>query len=130
MKILRIAGRNLASLAGDFCVDFESEPLASSGLFAISGPTGAGKSTLLDALCLAFYMATRRACRDAAAVAPCPTPAANRYRPSTPATCCAAVRPRAMRKSISSATTASTTARAGVCAVRATGSAACCRPRT
>ncbi|QNA89575.1 AAA family ATPase [Massilia sp. Dwa41.01b] len=60
MKILRIAGRNLASLAGDFCVDFESEPLASSGLFAISGPTGAGKSTLLDALCLALYGNTPR----------------------------------------------------------------------
>jgi len=60
MKILRIAGRNLASLAGDFCVDFEAEPLASSGLFAISGPTGAGKSTLLDALCLALYGNTPR----------------------------------------------------------------------
>jgi exonuclease SbcC len=60
MKILRIAGRNLASLAGDFEVDFETEPLASSGLFAISGPTGAGKSTLLDALCLALYDATPR----------------------------------------------------------------------
>ena len=42
-------------LAGDFSVDFEQEPLASTGLFAISGPTGAGKSTLLDALCLALY---------------------------------------------------------------------------
>ena len=60
MKILRISGRNLASLAGDFCVDFESEPLASSGLFAICGPTGAGKSTLLDALCLALYGNTPR----------------------------------------------------------------------
>ena len=60
MKILRIAGRNLASLAGDFCVDFEAEPLASSGLFAICGPTGAGKSTLLDALCLALYGNTPR----------------------------------------------------------------------
>lgn len=60
MKILRIAGRNLASLAGEFSVDFESEPLASSGLFAISGPTGAGKSTLLDALCLALYGTTPR----------------------------------------------------------------------
>lgn len=60
MKILRISGRNLASLAGDFCVDFEAEPLASSGLFAISGPTGAGKSTLLDALCLALYGTTPR----------------------------------------------------------------------
>ena len=60
MKILRIAGRNLASLAGDFCVDFETEPLASSRLFAICGPTGAGKSTLLDALCLALYGNTPR----------------------------------------------------------------------
>ena len=60
MKILRIAGRNLASLAGEFSVDFETEPLASAGLFAISGPTGAGKSTLLDALCLALYGTTPR----------------------------------------------------------------------
>lgn len=60
MRILKIGGRNLASLAGDFGVDFESEPLASTGLFAISGPTGAGKSTLLDALCLALYDDTPR----------------------------------------------------------------------
>ena len=60
MRILRISGKNLASLAGEFTVDFEAEPLASSGLFAISGPTGAGKSTLLDALCLALYGATPR----------------------------------------------------------------------
>ncbi len=60
MRILKISGRNLASLAGDFTVDFEQEPLASAGLFAISGPTGAGKSTLLDALCLALYDATPR----------------------------------------------------------------------
>jgi len=63
MKILRICGKNLASLAGEFAVDFESEPLASSGLFAISGPTGAGKSTLLDALCLALYGDTPRLLR-------------------------------------------------------------------
>ena len=60
MKILKISGKNLASLAGEFEVDFQQEPLASSGLFAISGPTGAGKSTLLDALCLALYDATPR----------------------------------------------------------------------
>jgi len=60
MKILKISGKNLASLAGEFEVDFEQEPLVSSGLFAISGPTGAGKSTLLDALCLALYDATPR----------------------------------------------------------------------
>lgn len=66
MKILRIAGRNLASLAGPFEVDFRSEPLASCGLFAISGPTGAGKSTLLDALCVALYDATPRLARAGA----------------------------------------------------------------
>ena len=60
MKILAIRGRNLASLSGDFALDFETEPLRSSGLFAITGPTGAGKSTLLDALCLALFDATPR----------------------------------------------------------------------
>ena len=55
MKILRIRLRNLASLAGTHSVEFTREPLASAGLFAISGPTGSGKSTLLDALCLALY---------------------------------------------------------------------------
>lgn len=60
MKILAIRGKNLASLAGEFTLDFQQEPLASSGLFAISGATGAGKSTLLDALCLALYDDTPR----------------------------------------------------------------------
>lgn len=63
MRILAIRGRNLASLAGDFAVDFRREPLASAGLFAICGPTGAGKSTLLDALCLALYDDTPRLAR-------------------------------------------------------------------
>ncbi|MES2759613.1 MAG: AAA family ATPase [Pseudomonadota bacterium] len=66
MRILKISGKNLASLAGEFTVDFEQEPLASAGLFAISGPTGAGKSTLLDALCLALYDATPRLLRRGA----------------------------------------------------------------
>jgi exonuclease SbcC len=60
MKVLRIAGKNLASLADEFSVDFTAQPLADAGLFAISGPTGAGKSTLLDALCLALYDDTPR----------------------------------------------------------------------
>lgn len=55
MRILAIRGSNLASLSGDFAIDFEAEPLASSGIFAITGPTGAGKSTLLDAVCLALF---------------------------------------------------------------------------
>ena len=60
MKILAIRGKNLASLADEFEINFQQEPLASAGLFAISGPTGAGKSTLLDALCLALYDDTPR----------------------------------------------------------------------
>jgi exonuclease SbcC len=60
MRILGIGGRNLASLAGEFALDFEHGPLADAGLFAIAGPTGAGKSTLLDALCLALYDRTPR----------------------------------------------------------------------
>ncbi|OQW66518.1 MAG: hypothetical protein BVN35_21625 [Proteobacteria bacterium ST_bin11] len=60
MKILAIRGKNLASLAGEFAIDFLQQPLASAGLFAISGPTGSGKSTLLDALCLALFDKTPR----------------------------------------------------------------------
>jgi DNA repair protein SbcC/Rad50 len=55
MRILAIRGANLASLAEPFVIDFEAQPLLSSGLFAITGETGAGKSTLLDALCLALF---------------------------------------------------------------------------
>lgn len=55
MKILSIRMKNLASLAGEHFIDFESEPLASAGLVAIIGKTGAGKSTILDAMCLALF---------------------------------------------------------------------------
>jgi exonuclease SbcC len=55
MRLLRLRGKNLASLAGEFAVHFDEAPLAGSGLFAITGETGAGKSTLLDAICLALY---------------------------------------------------------------------------
>ena len=55
MKILAIRLKNLTSIEGTVEVDFTAEPLCSTGIFAISGPTGAGKSTLLDALCLALY---------------------------------------------------------------------------
>jgi len=60
MKILAIGGCNLASLEGDFLIDFTAEPLASTGIFVISGPTGAGKSTILDAMCLALFARTPR----------------------------------------------------------------------
>lgn len=55
MRILAIRGANLASLSDPFEVDFETEPIRSSGIFVITGPTGAGKTTLLDALCLALF---------------------------------------------------------------------------
>jgi exonuclease SbcC len=54
MKILAIRGENIASLP-EFEINFRDEPLRSSGLFAIIGPTGAGKSSLLDTICLALF---------------------------------------------------------------------------
>ena len=60
MKILTIRGCNLASIEGEFEIDFTAEPLRSAGLFAITGHTGSGKSTILDALCLALYAKTPR----------------------------------------------------------------------
>ncbi len=60
MKILAIRGKNLASLAGEFEIDFTKEPLASAGIYAITGNTGAGKSTLLDAMCIALYATSPR----------------------------------------------------------------------
>lgn len=55
MKILAIRGKNLASLEGEFDIDFTVDPLKSVGIFVITGQTGAGKSTVLDALCLALF---------------------------------------------------------------------------
>jgi DNA repair protein SbcC/Rad50 len=60
VRIISIRGENLASLVGPFELPLDREPIASAGLFSISGPTGAGKSTLLDALCLALYGKTPR----------------------------------------------------------------------
>lgn len=60
MKIVAIRGKNLASLEGEFEMDFTAEPLRSAGIFAITGTTGSGKSTLLDALCLALFDETPR----------------------------------------------------------------------
>ena len=60
MKILTIKGRNLASIEGDFTIDFTVKPLVNVGIYAITGPTGSGKSTILDALCLALYGRTPR----------------------------------------------------------------------
>jgi DNA repair protein SbcC/Rad50 len=60
MKILRIEIENLASLSGNHVIDFQSEPLSSAGVFAITGPTGSGKSTILDAVCLSLFGKTPR----------------------------------------------------------------------
>lgn len=60
MKILAVRGKNIASLDGEFELDFTTEPLASAGIYAIAGPTGAGKSSLLDTLCLALFARTPR----------------------------------------------------------------------
>ena len=55
MKIRKIALENLNSLVGAHELDLTAEPIASAGIFAITGPTGAGKSTILDAITLALY---------------------------------------------------------------------------
>ena len=55
MKIRKISLENLNSLVGEHVLDLNAEPIASAGIFAITGPTGAGKSTLLDAITLALY---------------------------------------------------------------------------
>jgi len=54
VRILAIRGENIASL-DRFEIDFRVEPLASAGIYAITGPTGSGKSSILDAMCLALY---------------------------------------------------------------------------
>lgn len=60
MKVLAIRGKNIASLEGEYTIDFTAEPLLPAGIFAISGPTGSGKSTLLDTMCLALFARTPR----------------------------------------------------------------------
>lgn len=55
MKIIALTFKNLNSLKGEFTIDFDSSPLADSGLYAITGPTGAGKTTILDAITVALY---------------------------------------------------------------------------
>jgi exonuclease SbcC len=60
MRILAVRGKNLASLAGHFEVEFDKPPLDQAGLIAITGPTGSGKTTLLDAMCLALFDRTPR----------------------------------------------------------------------
>jgi exonuclease SbcC len=60
MKINAIRGKNIASLYGEFDIEFNSEPLAGHDIFAITGATGSGKSSILDAMCLALFGMTPR----------------------------------------------------------------------
>lgn len=60
MRIEAIRGCNLASLEGDFEIDFTKEPLRSAGIYAITGRTGSGKTTILDTICLALFDRTPR----------------------------------------------------------------------
>ena len=86
MKILAIRGKNLASLSSEFEIDFQAEPLASAGLYAITGATGAGKSTLLDALCLALYERTPRLAKATSKGESVPDVGDNSITPSDPRT--------------------------------------------
>lgn len=55
MKILKLHFKNINSLKGEHRVHFDQFPLASAGIFAITGNTGSGKTTLLDVISLALF---------------------------------------------------------------------------
>lgn len=56
MKIIKIKFKNINNLKGEHeAIRFDQDPLASAGIFAITGPTGSGKSTLLDVITLSLF---------------------------------------------------------------------------
>lgn len=55
MKIFNVSFKNINNLKGENTISFDSEPLSSAGIFAITGPTGSGKSTILDVITLALF---------------------------------------------------------------------------
>ncbi|MBR4190338.1 MAG: AAA family ATPase, partial [Kiritimatiellae bacterium] len=59
MKLLRLAFKNINSLAGEWSIDF-TRPEYRDGIFLIVGDTGSGKTSVLDALSLALYGRTAR----------------------------------------------------------------------
>ena len=59
MKLQKLTIHNIASIE-DAVIDFDTQPLADSEVFLITGKTGAGKSTILDAICLALFADTPR----------------------------------------------------------------------
>ena len=55
MQILKIRFKNINSLKDEHEIDFSKNPLATAGLFAITGVTGSGKTTILDVVTLALF---------------------------------------------------------------------------
>jgi len=54
MRILNVRFKNLASLWGEWKIDFTSSAYA-QGIFAITGADDAGRAAIFDAICLALY---------------------------------------------------------------------------
>jgi len=60
MKINKLNFKNINSLKGEHCIEFNKPPLSETGIFAITGAVGSGKSTILDVITLALFNKTPR----------------------------------------------------------------------